>query len=396
MALVSNVPQIQFTENGLIIPTADQVLTGVLQDFNTAFGGGLSLNLTTPQGQLATSLAAIITAKNNEIAYITNQVDPQYSAGFFQDAIGNIYFITRKPGTSTQVVCVIVGLENTVIPVNTLAKDTVGNVYAFILPVIIPASGTTLATLENIVPGKIACAPNTLTVIFQSVIGWDSINNPAAGIPGTFVETRAQFEFRRQQSVAVNALGTVGAIRGAVFEIINIQDVYVVDNPTGAPIMIGTVTLVAHSVFVCAYAIQWTAALELQVATAIWLKKDLGCDYNGDTTVTVYDGVYPYEVTFQEAAELQIYFTVNITNSAALPNNIVQLIQNAIFQSFDEKIGALIYASSYYGAILGVDSTIQIQSVFVGAAANPVTISYQTQITEKPLTDPTNIIVNLV
>ena len=101
MAFPSSVPKLKFTTAGVTVPAETDVLAGVQADMNAAFGGGLNPALETPQGQLASSQAAIIGDKNNEIAYFVNQVDPQYSADRFQDAIARIYFLTRKPATST-------------------------------------------------------------------------------------------------------------------------------------------------------------------------------------------------------------------------------------------------------------------------------------------------------
>src|ERR1035441_9639730 len=72
--LPSSVPQIRFTPQGPIIPTNGDILAGVQIDINYAFGGGVNPALTTPQGQLASSTAAIISDKDSEIAYIVNQI----------------------------------------------------------------------------------------------------------------------------------------------------------------------------------------------------------------------------------------------------------------------------------------------------------------------------------
>ena len=54
MAVTTNVPPITFnTATGFTGPTQQDILTGVQQDFNAAFGGGLNPSLSTPQGQLA-------------------------------------------------------------------------------------------------------------------------------------------------------------------------------------------------------------------------------------------------------------------------------------------------------------------------------------------------------
>ena len=91
----SSVPTLTFTSTGVVLPTEADILAGVQTDIDSAFGGGTNPALETPQGQLASTLAAVTANKNSEIAYYVNQVDPQYASGRFQDAIGRIYFLTR-------------------------------------------------------------------------------------------------------------------------------------------------------------------------------------------------------------------------------------------------------------------------------------------------------------
>lgn len=396
MALISNVPQLQFTPQGVIVPPANDVLQGVLLDFNQAFGGDLSLALSTPQGQLATSLAAIISDCQQQIAYLTNQVDPQYASGEFQDAIGNIYFITRKPGEGTTVTCTVIGLVGTLIPAGTLAKDTAGNFYYCASGAVIPDSGSTTAVFINTKTGAIPCPANTLNIIYQTVIGWDSINNPANGVLGRDVESRQDFEYRRKNSVQKNAAGILNSIRGNVFAIPTVLDVYAVDNVSNLPLTINGVTLVGHSLYVCVYALSWTTELQQQVAEAIWLKKNPGCNYNGDTEIVVYDEGFPYPVKFQQAAPLQIYYKIQIVNNPALPSTVALDIKNAVVNNFNEKIGARIDANNYYGTILSVSPIIQILSVTVGNVPAPVTTEYQVLITQMPVTQINNIIVELI
>ena len=76
MSFKTNVPAIEITDTGVIVPSEDDILQGVLADFNQAFGGNLNLNLDTPQGQLASSLTAIIADRDNQLARLMNQVNP--------------------------------------------------------------------------------------------------------------------------------------------------------------------------------------------------------------------------------------------------------------------------------------------------------------------------------
>src|ERR1700752_2152357 len=112
---MSNVPPIVFAPTGLQVPQTPEILDGVYEDFNEAFGGGLNPALETPQGQLVTSLTTIIADKNAQILELVNQMDPDTNDGAYQDAIARIYFLTRAAGAPTTVACLCVGAFGTVI-----------------------------------------------------------------------------------------------------------------------------------------------------------------------------------------------------------------------------------------------------------------------------------------
>ncbi|MBM6453142.1 hypothetical protein JM953_16455, partial [Lacticaseibacillus paracasei] len=92
------------------------------------------------------------------------------------------------------------------------------NKYKCLTGGVIPTGGSITLEFANVVNGPIACAANTLTTIYQSIPGWDSVNNPAQGVVGTLIESRSSFEYRRLQSVAANAHGSAPAIYGAVID----------------------------------------------------------------------------------------------------------------------------------------------------------------------------------
>jgi uncharacterized phage protein gp47/JayE len=402
---LSSVPKIQFTPAGLVIPAETDVLAGVQDDINAAFGGGLNPALETPQGQLASSQAAIIGDKNNEFALFVNQVDPQYAADRFQDAIARIYFLTRKPATRTSVQATVNGLVGTVIPDGTLAQDTSGNTYACAGAVTIDGTGSVTAEFQNVATGPIPCAAGTLTKVYQAVPGWDTITNAADGTLGSDIESRADFEYRRKNSVALNGKGTPQAIYANVFALADVLDVYVKDNPTGAAVNTGSTNypIAAHSVYVAV-----VGGADADVAAAIWAKKDLGCDTNGNTSVTVVDPSgysYPqpsYPIKFQRPASLAVKFAVQLVNDPSLPSTIVTLVTNAIIDRFNgadgttrERIGATILASRYYGAVVSVASNVSLISVLIGTST-PTLSQIAVGIDQRPTVSAADITVTLI
>lgn len=405
MASPSSVPKIQFTPAGLVIPAETDILAGVQADMNAAFGGGLNPGLETPQGQLASSQAAVIGDKNNEVALIVNQVDPQYSADRFQDAIGRIYFLTRKPATPTAVTATLGGIAGTVIPAGTFAQDTDGNTYALSGAATIGITGVVDAEFQNIETGPIPCAAGTLTSVYQAIPGWDTITNTADGTMGQDVESRADFEYRRRNSVALNGKGTPQAIYAEVFALADVLDVYVKDNPSGDTVLVGSTDypMLPHSVYVAV-----VGGTDVDIAEAIWRKKDTGCDYNGNTSVTVTDDSgynYPqptYIVKFERPAALPVKFAVTLVDDVTLPSNIVQLVKDAIVARFNgadgttrERMGSLILASRYYGAVVAVAPNVSLISVLIGTDT-PTLSQVSVGIDQKPTLSASDISVTLV
>ena len=230
---MSNVPALQFTPTGLVVPTEAAILAGVQQDMNAAFGGNLNANLETPQGQLASSQAAIIAASYAAFLDIANNIDPAYSSGRFQDAIGRIYFLTRNPPEATVIQVSCFGLTGLTIPVGALVQDSLGNLYSCTQAGIIPGGGyITLPFACNTV-GQVS-VPSSVS-IYQTISGWDSVTF-VSGIEGTNVESSASFEQRRQNSVSANSNNTNAAIKGAILGVSGVLSVYVTDNYNPYPV----------------------------------------------------------------------------------------------------------------------------------------------------------------
>lgn len=405
--MATTVPQIAFTDTGVTLPTEPSILTGVQADIDTAFGGGVDPSLSSPQGQLAQSFTAIIGDKNDQIAEVVNGVNPDTASGRWQDAIGRIYFIDRIVAAGTVVNATCTGLVGTVIPAGTLAKDSNGYLYASTAAGTISADGTVSIQFQNQTAGAIACPIGNLSTIYTSIIGWESITNPDVGSLGNLVETRAEFEQRRRNTVALNAVNSTEAIYAAVLSVPNVIDAYVRENPTGSTVTFGSTSypLVAHSI--CASVAGGTSQA---VAEAIWNKKSQGCNYNGNTTVTVqdtsgYNLPYPtYQVTYLIPASTPVYFAVQIANNTSLPSDIVTLVQNAIISAFSgqdggtkARIASSIYAGRYYAGVAATNENVQILSILMGTATGDRTHTALTfGLDQLPTLSASNISVTLV
>jgi uncharacterized phage protein gp47/JayE len=383
MALTTNVPFPAFGPTGFVLPTQQAVLAGVIADIQAAFGGNLNFTTSgaapvnsTPQAQLAQSLAAIIYNCFAQEVALFNGVDPAFATGRMQDAIARIYFLTRNPALPTVVQCTISGAADTPIPLGTLAQDQSGNLYYCAAAVTIPAGGSVTAQFNNQVPGPTPCPASTLTKIYQVIPGWDSITNPEDGVLGQDAETTAQFEQRREDTVQANSVGQIGSIIGAVAEVPGVLDYYGIDNPTNSPVTFLGATIPANGMWIAA-----AGGTDAAVAQAILTKRGPGSPMGGNTTVTAFDNnplyVAPvaYSITFERPTSLPIAFAINIKNNSGVPSNALALMQQALVTAFAgetpgiprARIGSEIFASSYYSAIAMLGAWAQLISILIGS-----------------------------
>ncbi|MFP3652305.1 MULTISPECIES: baseplate J/gp47 family protein [Burkholderia] len=377
----SSVPPINWAPTGPVVPAESAILTGVLADTNAAFGGNLNItnedgspNVTTPQGQLASSLTAVIAAKNDDMLEVSNGVDPDVAEGRWQDAIGRIYFIERDPAEPTALQIACGGAANTPIPLGALLQDKgTKAVYLCTQSGTIPASGTITLGFACKVTGPTPVPAAGQVSIYQAIPGWDTVS-VVSGVVGRDVESRADFEYRRRQSVALNAAGSVPAVRAKVLNVAGVLDACVLDNPLGTSVVNGTFTLAPNSLYVGVY-----GGAAQDIGNAIWTKKSPGCNYNGSTTVTVQDtsvGSQPYPsypVKFQVLTAVPILYAVQLVNNPNLPANIVQLVQNAIIAAFTGADGgsrarsnSTIFAGRYYPGVIAIDPSVELLSIQLG------------------------------
>lgn len=416
--MTTNVPQPEFTPTGLVVSDSQSILTGVLADYVSAFalsGKTLGTELTTPQGQLASSQAVVVTEWQAQFLQLIANVDPLTSSGSFQDALGRIYFLTRKPATFATVTGQLSGVPGTVIPAASQVISGDGSLWGLQASVTLDLSGNGTGVFQALIAGSVPVAAINDLRIYQAVPGWQTVANSAPSAPGQDVESRTAFEQRRSESVQIGGQGTAQAVRAAVANVTNVTDVYVYNNGSDSAITAGATNypIPAHSIAVCV-----TGGTDADIATAMQSKLDAGCgmSISGTTAVTLQDTVnyvppYPtYVYRFVRATPTNVYITVNVANVSTLPANYAVLVQQAVSQAFlagfaaDDgsivisraRIGGQIIAAEYAAPVLAIGNITPV-SIHIGFTSAPSTGDAVTLgINQQPVCPALNITVNAV
>jgi hypothetical protein len=371
--------------------------------------------------------------------------------------------------------------------------DTAGNLYSTVGGTI-GVGGSVVLTFAALTPGPIGCVAGALSRIMTTVPGWDRITNAygtdtlplTLGLP---IENAQAFEYRRQNSLYINAQSMTQSVMGAVMasgaNIPNIPvDCYVYDNALNTPASVGGITVPANSLYVAVEGGDPTS-----IATAIWTKKSVGCSYAPSTSFTattatstvltvtavacgilavgqtvigagvplnayisslgtgtggtgtynlsvattasasgvpmlsatqvqVVDSAFfspspTYNVQYTVPAPVPIYVKVSLVNNANLPAGVLALIQGSAtpatpaeagilgaFLGVDggqkARIGATVFGSRFYSAVLAAVPQAQIVNIQVGLTASPTGQSVTPQINQYPCTDAAHITLTLV
>ena len=350
-----NIPTLQITDKGIIAPTTDEVISSLWEMFKSVFGKELNTALNTPQGQLVTSLAAIITDERNQMINLLNQFDPRYAQGIWQDGLGYIYFMTRKHATHSSVEIVLTGLAGTTIAAGTLFNDVNGNTWQTTQKTIIGNDGSATAHALCTRSGIVEAAPDTITTIPKAISGLDRVTNPYAAIAGVNEESRIDFERRRYASVAINSKNTNASTYGAVADLADVKDVFVIDNPTDETIHVGATNypVIRNSILVAVI-----GGDDETIARTILTKAGSGCSFNGNTECVIADTenfpVRPptYKVKFLRPALVPVFFQVTVADRDLLSYQDSEAVKEAIIKAFSSgtakaTIGQPIIASKF-------------------------------------------------
>lgn len=330
---------ISFEVTGPVVPDTSEVLAAQRDIWQVAFDNKLNTDAATPQGQLMASLAALVQDKNNQLLYLANMFNPMTSEGVWQDGLGAIYFLDRKPAIPTQVQVECMGLEGVVIQGTdqvtaaeaARVRTSDGHELVCLSTGTIPAEGVITLPFACTETGPIEIEVNTVTTIVQTQPGWDSVANHEAGVLGRDVESQWEFELRRYASVALNSRSMLASVYARVGEVDDVIDLLARQNRGDNPIVDNGVTYAPHSIYIAVL-----GGADSDIAEAIYNSVSGGCDYNGNTAYEYTDPLTGAQETvlFQRPDEVAFEIYVTVRRSAGVNTTVMANAAANIYADF--------------------------------------------------------------
>ena len=304
---------------GVIVPDTATTRAEVVTEFRGIFGDDLVTDPETPEGVWidAETTSRQSVARNN--AAVANQINPNIAGGPFLDAIWALTGGQRTDATSSTVTATLSGIANTSIPAGSLARTTQGDTFRAVNPVVIPVSGTlTGVSFESVEPGAIPAGVGELSTIVDSILGWETITNPAGATLGRATESDEVSRRRRRNTLGLQGRSIAEAVSANVSDVPGVRSIAFRENVTNATTTIDGIELVAHSVWVAV-----DGGADAAIGSALLRSKTAGAAWNGDQSVIVNEPFsgQNYTVNFDRPtpSAVAIRATVRRTSQVADP-----------------------------------------------------------------------------
>lgn len=390
-------------QTGVTLPSTQEIRQDIGEKIQQAFQTSpdeplLNIEPSSPMGQVLDLIVSEIEAKNAEIIFLSNMVNPVTATGKFLDALASLYGLDRKISEPTVVNCKLTGLKGTVIPYGAIAQDSQGNQYRHsnASGAKIADNGIVLTTFTAIEHGPLEVASGAVNKIVTTIAGWDSITNPTAGIIGRDEETDSELRNRMVESYAINATGYVEAIQANLAALDGVLDVRVLENPNNTSVQKFGVTINPHSIL-----ISIVGGEDEEIAKTIYQRKDAGCGTTGDYQVSYtdenfYNATYTYNIVRPESQALKIKVTFFGSSMNPTEKNLViqSLINNVTGGGANDRVSlaSTVYASRFYSVIQN-STTAPIASIEVALGTGTLASSVQIPANIEPTISESDITI---
>lgn len=306
---------------GVIIPDTADIRAAVEDEFRAVFGQDLNLSPETPQGVLVTMEVENRDAVARNNAELANQINPDIAGGIFLDAIWALTGGSRIAASHSFLAGVIfTGVPRTIIPVGSQAESVDGERFETLRPLIIGQDGTTTGDMRAVNTGPVACGAGRLERVASSVLGWETVRNPADAVTGRASESDLAARRRRRQTLALNTVSLAEAITSALYNLDGVDSVSFRENVTNEPMTIDDITLAPHSVYVCV-----NGGDRDEIASALLKTKTLGAAWNGNEEVEVTEPAsgQNYAVRFDRPEAVAVFCRVTVRSGPVDAQNVI-------------------------------------------------------------------------
>ena len=362
------------TPTGFEVPTIDEIRAEMAAALRAAIDPALDTGPTSVMGQLI----GILSEREHDQWIGQRDVWQAFSVRGEGVSLTQLALITgtvRREATVSRVAATVTLNAGVTLPggsrgggaaeltavFDTVADVTNGGGSPAALPVV----------MTSVDPGPVRANAGTLTVIVTPVSGWTAVTNAEDAQLGLADEIDSELRARREAELRVQGSANLDAIISDVLQVDGVEDVAGEENDTNATVG----ALPPHSFRIVFWDGDPSAALDTDVAQAIWDSKPVGIETIGSSSedaVDVNGGLHA--MSFDRATEQETWLEIDVEIDASrFPADGDDQIRQAVVDYVDVnwRIGRDVILSALYGPVFTVSGLIRIAAVRAGFAINP-------------------------
>lgn len=354
--------QYGITDKGFVRKPIDAILDGLNNKFVAAFGSTFDLSPESPDGQVIGIVADEISQCWGQAEYGFNAYRPGSMQGVGLDNICELTNTKRYVNKPTSVTVSCSGAVGTLVPAGSVVGDGTMT-FETQTDVTLPGDTTAVATQSGAYYVAVGAVNKILTT---GIAGWTAVVNEDVGQVGIVYEEDPALRARRDKTTAVSGSATVEAIYAALADL-NLEYIRIRDNDTGAAIKgqpAGTVFVVVDG------------GTKNDIARRIYNAKTGGVPTHGTESININDSKgYPHTIKFSRSSNTDIYVKGTFkrrTGSNISSNDAAKHLQAAMIAHLNSlQPGESVVWSSLFAPLMGATVGLEVDSLFIGLAANP-------------------------
>lgn len=354
---------------GLLVPDTADLLEEVKDEWRATYGADVILEPETSQGAIIVQDTEVRDATVRNNVAVANQINPDYSGGIFLDAVWALTRGSRRGATRSTIPGVTLGGQNgTTVPAGSAATAQAnGERFLTTTTVVIGEFVPGLATVDFIAEnyGPIGVTPGGLNGVASGVLGWETVSNPFAAVPGKLAESDIAGRRRRRLTLALQSVAMPEAIISALYNIDEVDSLTFRENIASTTEVIDGITMIPHSIWVCV-----KGGSDVQIASTLLETKGIGGGYNGAVSQTIVDQAsgQPYIVKFDRATPVILFVRVtakfnNTDGATIIPAAVMAYANGDLEGDAGLVVGASVSPWEISGAVNQVEPRIKVTLV---------------------------------
>lgn len=360
-------PVFKVTADGISAPTYEEVLTYFQDKARSIFGSDINIDADTQDGQLIAIFAAAVSDINAQAVAVYNAFNPHTAQGVALDSAVKTNGLVRHDSTPSQVDLTLTGQVGTII-IDGYALDTSRRKWMLPETVVIPTGGEITVSAHAEEDGDIDAAAETITQIGTPTLGWHTVTNKLAAVPGLAVETDAELRARQADSTALPSVSLWDGIVGSILSLDGVRRVSGIKNDEDAPTPEG---IPGHTI---ALIVDGGDAQE--IGQVIFKKKGEGTGTYGSVEISHIDGYgFLNKIRFSRPVTARIKCKLSVRPGLTYLSSVAEEVKQRVVDyvnslAIGDDVGiARVLAAAVKDSETGIDNRFTVESIELAQGA---------------------------